>query len=64
MVIGAMWAQNPIGKYDLYVLHKFRHFLLGSKFVFLCRPYGSGVLGQQTTGAKKDNKMVIVNFGI
>jgi hypothetical protein len=61
LVVSAMLAHNPIGKYDqlivyasrllnkieqnytttetkalalVYVLHKFRHFLLGNKFVF------------------------------
>jgi hypothetical protein len=44
----------------VFALHKFKHFLLGNKFVFLCKPYGFGVLGQQTTGVRKDNKMVVV----
>jgi len=43
----------------VYALHKFKHFLIGKQF-FLCRPYGSGVLGQQTIGVKKDSKMVII----
>jgi len=47
----------------VYALHKFRHFLLGNKFV-LCRPYGSSVLGQQTTSVGKDSKMVVVIFGV
>ncbi len=54
LVVGAMLAQNPTGKYAfrllnkvkqnyttieretltiIYALHKFRHFLLGNKFV-------------------------------
>jgi hypothetical protein len=35
-------------------------FFIKKKNCVLCRPYGSGVLGQQTTGVRKDNKMVIV----
>jgi len=31
-------------------------------FYFLCRPYGSCVLGQQTTRVGKDSKMVIVHL--
>jgi hypothetical protein len=86
LVVGAMLAQNPTGKYDqpivyasrllnkvehnhittkkealamLYALHKFRLFYWETIF-FLYRPYGSGVLGQQTTSVKKDNTMVVV----
>jgi hypothetical protein len=44
----------------VYVLHKFIHFLLGNKFVFYVKPYGFGVLDQQTTSVRKDNKMVVV----
>ncbi len=89
LVIGAMLAHNPIGKYDqfiiyafrllnkakqnytttknealvmVYALHKFKHFFFGN-FFFLCRPYGFGVLGQQTIGVKNDSKMVVI-FGI
>ncbi len=43
----------------VYALHKFKHFLLGNKFVFLCRPYGFSVFGQQTTCVRMDSKMVI-----
>jgi hypothetical protein len=32
----------------VFVLHKFRHYLLRNKFV-LCRSYGIGLFGQQTT---------------
>jgi hypothetical protein len=32
---------------------------LGNNF-FLCRPYGFGVLGQQTIGVKNDSKMVVI----
>jgi hypothetical protein len=44
----------------IYTLHKFKHFLLGNKFFFLCRPYAFGVFGQQATGVMKDIKMVVV----
>jgi hypothetical protein len=30
----------------------------------LCRPYGFGMFGQQTTGVKKDNKMVVIILGV
>jgi len=29
-----------------------------------CRPYGFGVLGQQTIGVGKDNKMVAIILGV
>jgi hypothetical protein len=32
----------------VYALHKFKLFLMENKFVFLCRPHGFGILGQQT----------------
>jgi hypothetical protein len=48
----------------VYALHKFKHFLLGNKFVFNVNHNGYGVLGQQTIGVKNDNKMVVVIFGI
>jgi hypothetical protein len=44
----------------VYALHKFRHFFIVKYIYFLCRPYGSGVLSQQTTSVRKDNKMVVV----
>ncbi len=31
--------------------------------LFLCKPHGSGVLGQQTTNARKDNQMVVIILG-
>jgi hypothetical protein len=33
-------------------------------FYFLCRPYGSGVLGQETIRVRKDSKMVVVILGL
>jgi hypothetical protein len=47
----------------VYALHKFKHFLLGNN-LFLCKPHGFGVLGQQTIGVRKDNQMVIIILGI
>jgi hypothetical protein len=38
----------------VYVLHKFRHFLLGDKFVFYV-DHMALMFGQQTTGVKKDS---------
>jgi hypothetical protein len=37
-----------------FVLHKFRHYLLGNKSI-LCRPYGIGLSGQQTKGFKESS---------
>jgi hypothetical protein len=37
---------------------------VGKQVYVLCRPYGSGVLGQQITGVGKDSKMVVVNIGV
>ncbi len=34
----------------VYVLHKFKHFLLGIKIFYLCRPHGSYIFNQQTIG--------------
>jgi len=45
----------------VYVLHKFKH---GKQICLLCRPHGSCIFGQQTTGVWKDSQMVIVIFGI
>ncbi len=39
----------------VFALHKFRHYLLGNKFIFLCRSYGIGLFGQQTTCFKENN---------
>ncbi len=39
----------------VFVLHKFRHYLLGNKFVFLCRLYSIGLFGQQTIGFRENN---------
>jgi hypothetical protein len=33
----------------VFVLHKFRHYLLGNKFVFYVDHYGIGLFSQQTT---------------
>jgi hypothetical protein len=38
-----------------FVLHKFKHYLLGNKFVFLYISYGIGLFGQQTTCFKENN---------
>jgi hypothetical protein len=49
---------TTIGKEALVMvcaMHKFRHFLLGFLFLFLCRPHGSSILGQQIIGAWKDS---------
>jgi hypothetical protein len=48
----------------IYALHKFRHFFNVKQVCVLCRPYGFGVLGQQTTCVKKDSKMVVVILGV
>jgi hypothetical protein len=44
----------------VYVLHKFKHFFIRKQICFLCRLYGFGIFGQQTTCVRKDNKMVVV----
>jgi hypothetical protein len=43
----------------VYALHKFRHFLLGNKFVFYV-PYGSSVLGQQTICVRKEARWLLL----
>ncbi len=48
----------------VYVLHKFKHFLLGNIFVFFCRPHGSCISKPQTTCVWKDNQMVVIIFGV
>jgi len=39
----------------VFSLHKFKHYLLGNKFFFLCRSYGISLFGQQTTNFKENN---------
>jgi hypothetical protein len=38
--------------------------IFNKQICFLCRPYGFGVLGQQTIGIWKDNKMDVVILGV
>jgi len=38
----------------VFALHKFRHYFLGNKCL-LCRSYGIGLFGQQTTCFKENN---------
>jgi hypothetical protein len=40
-----------------------KHFYWETNF-FLCKPYGSGLLGQQTTSVMKNKKMVIIILGV
>jgi hypothetical protein len=44
----------------VFVLHKFKHYLLGNKFVFLCKSYGIGLFGQQTIGFRDNSQMVVI----
>jgi hypothetical protein len=39
----------------VFVLHKFRHYLLGNKFVFYVNHMALVVSGQQTTSFKENN---------
>ncbi len=39
----------------VFALHKFTHYFLGNKFVFLCKSYDIGLFSQQTTGFKENN---------
>jgi hypothetical protein len=40
----------------VFALHKFKHYLLDNKFVYLlCGSYGIGLFGQQTIGFKENN---------
>jgi hypothetical protein len=44
----------------VYALYKFKHFFVGKQICLLCRPHGSGILGQQTIGVWKDRLMVVI----
>ncbi len=43
----------------VYVLHKFKHYLLGNKF-FLCRPHGIAIPCQKTSNNKSNYEVAIV----
>jgi hypothetical protein len=39
----------------VFALHKFRHYLLGNKPIFLCKSYGVVLSGQQTKGFEESS---------
>jgi hypothetical protein len=43
----------------VFSLHKFKHYLLGNKVCFLCRSYGIGLFGQQTTSLGRITKWLL-----
>jgi len=46
----------------VFSLHKFKHYLLGNKFVFLCRSYGLNLLGKQSINLKENNYLWLLLF--